>query len=217
MAGNNILRWSDGRGWLVMTGGVSDELRALALGRAAADGGIAYVAFGSNSAQTAEKTLDDMEDLGAPSGYLVDVLSEDDETVQSKIADASMIVISGESNIEDVRGAILGAAVIGMQAAFANGALILAEGINAMLMGAWIILEDDTRIPGLEWVESALIIPALTSISTSEQAKDVLNAEPMGIAIGIGATSALVLGPDGEIETWGDKQVTIALGRNYSA
>lgn len=217
MAGNNILRWLDGRGWLVLAGGVSDELRALALGRAAADGGIAYVAFGNDSAQTAEKTLDDMEDLGAPSGYLVDVLSEDDETVQSKIADASMIVISGESNIEDVRGAILGAAVAGMQAAFANGALILVEGINVMLVGAWIILEDDTRIPGLEWVESALIIPSLTSISTSEQAKDVLNAEPMGIAIGIGATSALVLGPDGEIETWGDKQVTIALGRNYSA
>jgi hypothetical protein len=214
VAQKNVLRWLDGRGWLVLSSSVSDEVRAQALGRAVADGGVAYVAF--DSAQ-AEKTLDDMEDLGAPSGYLVDVLSEDDQTVQSKLADASMIVMSGGSSLEDVRGAVIGAAAAGIQAAFLNGALILTEGFSAMLMGAWLILDNQTRVTGLEWVERALIIPDVTSVTTSQQAQDLLKDEPMGVAIGISAGSALVLGPDGEVETWGDKQVTIALGRNYGA
>jgi hypothetical protein len=215
MASNKVLRWLDGRGWLVLAGGASDEIRALALGRASADGGVAYISFGSP--QLAEKTLDDMEDLGAPSGYLVDVLSEDDETVQSKLADTSMVVINGGSSVGDVRGAIMGAAASGIQEAFASGALILAEGINAMLLGAWVILEDQSLVSGLDWVESALIMPTLTSVSASQTVQEVLNEQPMGIAIGIGAGSALALGPDGEVETWGDKQVTIALGRNYGA
>lgn len=214
MAANKVLRWLDGRGWLVLSGGASDEIRALALGRAAADGGVAYVAF---DVAEAEQTLDDMEDLGAPTGYLVDVLAEDDDTVRSKLAEASMIVITGGGSVADVRGALLGAAAAGIQAAFANGALVLAEGNNAMLLGAWVILERGALAGGLEWVNNALIMPGLTSVATSQQAQAILIEQPMGIAIGVGAGSALVLGPDGEVETWGNQQVTIALGRDYSA
>lgn len=214
MATNNVLRWLDGRGWLVLAGGSSDEIRALALGRAAADGGVAYVAF---DAAEAEITLNDMEDLGAPSGYLVDVMAEDDETVQSKLSDASMIVVSGGDSVGDARGALLGAAVAGIQAAFANGALILVEGVSTTVLGAWIVLEDGMLVNGLEWMENAFILPDVTSVATSQQAQEILIAQPMGMAIGIGSGSALVLGPDGEVETWGSKQVTITLGRDYSA
>lgn len=215
MARNNVLRWLDGRGWLVLSGSPSDEIRALALGRAAADGGVAYVTFGQSI--EAEKTLADMEDLGAPSGYLVDVLTEDDATIHTRLGDASLIVITGGDSVDEMRSALLGAAASGIQEAFANGALILAEGLSAMLTGAWVISDSGALTPGLEWVDGALIIPALTSVVGSQQAQEVLAAQPMGIAVSIGAGSALALGPDGEVETWGQKQVTVTLGRNYSA
>jgi hypothetical protein len=127
-----------------------------------------------------------------------------------------MIVVEGGAHITDLRSSLLGAAAEGMQAAFANGAVILVEGLSAMVFGAWVALESGKLLDGLAWLENALVVPGITSVSESEQAKDVLGSQPTGIAIGIGVGSALALGPDGEVETWGRRQVTVALGGEYS-
>src|SRR5574338_120647 len=97
MAQNNVLRWQDGRGWLILSGGgqAASDVRAEALGRAAADGGVAYITLGGRT-ESGEKALADMEDLGAPSGYLVDVLTEDDDTVNTKLSEAGIVVIEGD-------------------------------------------------------------------------------------------------------------------------
>src|SRR5690606_13987307 len=99
MARNNVLRWQDGRGWLILSGGGADasDVRAQAIGRVSADGGVAYVSL---SGAQAEKALADMEDLGAPSGYLVDVLTEDDETIQAKLSEAGLVVIEGSASVD---------------------------------------------------------------------------------------------------------------------
>jgi hypothetical protein len=209
MASNNVLRWKDGRGWLVLSGGASSDIRAQALSLSAADGGVAYIGG------QAEQALDDMEDLGAPSGYLVDVMAEDDETVQKRIADAGMVVISGEGSARDARSSLMGAAAQGIEAAFGNGAIILAEGQSAAVFGAWVAVEDGGMASGLDWLDNGLIMPAVTSLTDSEAAREALAKEPAAIVVGIGAGSALALGPDGEVETWGKKQVAVALGRNY--
>lgn len=214
MANNNVLRWMDGRGWLILSGGDSSDVRAQALGRAAADGGVAYVDLGGQAA-FGESALADMEDLGAPSGYLVDVMTEDDETIQAKLADAGVVVVAGGSDVSDLRSSLMGAAASGIQTAFRNGAVVLVEGQAAMLAGAWVLTEDDRLLGGLEWVENALIVPGLTTAEESPQVQTVLAAQPAALGISIGAGSALALGPDGEVETWGQKQVTIALGPNY--
>jgi hypothetical protein len=216
MARNNVLRWQDGRGWLILSGGGADasDVRAQAIGRVSADGGVAYVSL---SGAQAEKALADMEDLGAPSGYLVDVLTEDDETIQAKLSEAGLVVIEGSASVDDLRSSLLGAAIEGIHVAFENGAVVLAEGRAASVFGEWVAQESGALTSGLEWVQSALILPAITSISQSEIAQSALSAQPSAIAIGIGEGSALALGPDGEVETWGGRQVTIALGADYSA
>jgi hypothetical protein len=217
MARNNVLRWLDGRGWLILAGGGDNlsDIRASALSRAAADGGIAYVTLGNQSVE-AENVLADMEDLGAPSGYFVDILSEDDETVQAKLADAGIIVIDGSATLDDLRSSLIGAANDGIQIAFQNGAVVLAEGRAAVVFGAWILLEFGELTSGLEWLENSLIVPGITSVSQSGAVQEVLLLQPGAIAVGIGEGSALALGPDGEVETWGERQVTVALGKDYA-
>jgi hypothetical protein len=217
MAQNKVLRWMDGRGWLVLVGGheAGSAVRAQALGRASADGGVAYVTLGGES-ELGEKALADMEDLGAPSGYLVDILSEDDQTIASKLGDAGMVVIEAVGDVDDLRASLLGAAMSGMQAAFQNGAVILAEGSSATVFGAW-VLADSGLTGGLEWVENALVMPGITSLAQSDAARNAMAVQPAAIAIGIGGGSALALGPDGEVETWGNQQVTLTLGANYRA
>ncbi|MFN8448489.1 MAG: hypothetical protein U0521_07830 [Anaerolineae bacterium] len=99
MPTQTVLQWLDGRGWLVLSGGGSDEICAQALGRVAADG----VACVSPSGDP-DALLDDIADLGAPSGYLVDVFGEDDQTLRDKLAQAGMIVVVAGASGVDVRG-----------------------------------------------------------------------------------------------------------------
>lgn len=217
MTHNNVLQWLDGRGWLVLSGGgeYRSDIRAQALARSAADGGVAYVTLGSHSA-LGEQALNDMEDLGAPSGYLVDVISEDDQTIQSKLAEAGIVVIEGEAGIEDMRAGLIGAAADGIQSAFQNGAVVLVEGNAAAVFGAWILIKINELTSGLAWLENSLVMPGITSVAESGTAQNILMRQPAALAVGIGAGSALALGPDGEVETWGARQVTIALGKDYS-
>ncbi len=216
MPSKSVFRWLDGRGWLVLSGGGdgASEIRAQALGRLAADGGVAYIPLSGNL-ETAEAVLEDMLDLGAPSGYLVDVSAEDDATITAKLADAGIIVIEASASAAEARSALLGAAVEGIQAAYEHGAVILAEGLSAMAFGDWLVKDDGTVMPGLEWLDGALIAPGVTNAAA--WARELLLEYPLVFVVGIGASSALALGPDGQLEAWGDGEITVALGRSYAS
>ena len=213
MPNRNVFHWMDGRGWLILSGGPdrAGELRALALERAAADGAVACIS--TTGVEAGDRLLTDMQDLGAPSGYLVDVAAEDDETVRSRLAEAGMVIIEGEASAMAVRSMLLGAAIEGIQRAYQNGAVILAEAASAVVFGEWVRQETGEVTRGLEWLKGALI---LRGADVAEPAKTALAGQPQAIAVGIGVGSALALGPDGEIELWGKKEITVLLGRNYT-
>jgi hypothetical protein len=157
-----------------------------------------------------------MDDLGAPTGYLVDVLTEDDDTICKRLSEAGVILVEDTHSVTDLRAALLGAAVDGMQVAFQQGAVILVEGAGIAAFGAWLATGDDVTQPGLCWVDNTLIVPATTSLSESAAARLVWEQEATAVAIGIGVGSALALGPEGQVELWGNGQVTVALGPGYS-
>jgi hypothetical protein len=215
MPSNNVFRWLDGAGWMIFSGGATDDdtIRAQALGKLAADGGVAYVTL-SGDAESGERALEDMEDLGAPSGYIVDVTTEDDASIRQKLAEAGMVVIESGRSADAVRSSLFGAGIDGIQVAYENGAVVLAEGNSAMVFGAWVTMESGELKDGFEWLTSALIAPGVTN--AAEWAKDLLQSQPSAFAVGIGAGSALGLGSAGEIEIWGDGQVTVALGAQYT-
>ncbi len=210
MAGNNVLRWIDGAGWLIFSGGTdsSSEVRALALTRAAADGGVAYIGL---DVDDDEEVLEDMSELGAPTGYLVNIVTEDDDTIRKRLIDAAIIVIPDNFALNELRSSLMGAPLEGLKAAFENGAVILIEGAAITLFGGGMIVNSGDVAEGFGWVEDALLLPAITSISQSEVARIALEAQSVKLAVGIGVGSGLALGPTGEVEAWGQKQVTVAL------
>lgn len=211
MGQNAVLRWQDGPGWLVFSAGHSDEIRALALGVAAADGGIAIVVLGA----AGDQVLQDINDLGGPTAYLVDILTEDDTTIRQKLGEGSVILITGDADLSDLRSALYGAAESGIRDAYHNGAVVLVEGRSSMLFGAWVLLGDGELVAGFEWLESALIMPSVGSIADAPKARAVLDQQPSAIAVGLGPGSGVALGPYNQVEPWGNRQITIALGRDY--
>ncbi|HEX2622225.1 MAG TPA: hypothetical protein VHL11_18835, partial [Phototrophicaceae bacterium] len=164
MAVIDILRWTAGTGWIVLSGGADagGEIRSLALRRAKAQGGVAYLGFNEASA---DDVLDDMEDLGAPTGYLVNVVSEDDDTIQAQLMDASIIVIDDSVSPDEWRSSLIGAAINAMREALERGVVILAEGSGAAALGGYLLSEEGQFLEGLGWLQNSLILPEVTSLT----------------------------------------------------
>ncbi|MBE2182087.1 MAG: hypothetical protein IAE89_01565 [Anaerolineae bacterium] len=209
MPQRSIFRWKEGRGWLVIASGASTEIRGMALNRLAADGAIACVAPGQDSS-FADVILDDFADLGAPSGYVVDLQSEDDDTLLNRLGEASLIVINGHTLPSEARSELMGAAMDGIAQAYENGAIILAEGDAGIVFG--LQLYDSDEITGFNWIENTIILPGIEIEGVEAFANHALVEYPDRLAIMIGDQSAMAFGGDGQIETWGLQQVTLRMG-----
>lgn len=206
MPSYSVFRWREGRGWLILAGSAHDDTRAQALSRLAADGAVAVVALAPLSA---DHVLEDLEDLGAPAGYVVDVISESDDDILVKIGEAGIVVLTAQGDPDEVRSALAGAAAQALDNAFQNGAVLLAEGAAAQAFGAW-LLSDGAVPDGLDWVIGAVV--ELSAPPVGGEALAVLDAHPDGLAVALAPDAAMAFGPDGEVELWGSRRVAVTLG-----
>ena len=73
------------------------EIRARALSRYDGSSDIAYISL---AADLGDALMDDMAELGAPSGYLVDMDDGDNNEIYERLSAAGMIVIEADRNAE---------------------------------------------------------------------------------------------------------------------
>lgn len=213
MPTQQIFEWKAGGGWLVLSGGAdpTSAIRAAVIERSAADGGLACVSFGDDAA--AEQILEDMQDLGAVSGYLVDVFSEDDDTLKDRLGDASIVVVSG-GNGAQVRSALMGAALVGIERAYSNGGIVLVEGASVEAFGEFCFNADGTLGSGFGWLARCWLTADATLHAQDAAVQAVLMPNPQAFVMSVGAGSAFVVGLD--VETWGNRQIQLLLGAAYS-
>jgi hypothetical protein len=215
MPRTNVIRWRDGAGWIVLSGGgdfatgETGDLEVEVLARMQAGDHIAYVWAGGD-VETADQHLASLEDLGAPTGYLVDVLTEDDDTIRSQLSSAGLIIVGDGSDITNMRSGVLGAALDGISKAFEDGAIVMGIGRGAALFGSVV---DGQQ--GVDWVQGAIIAPYYNQEGVPEKLTDLLLKQPEAYGLGITAGSGLALGPNGQIEALGDRQVTVKLGHSF--
>ncbi len=210
----NVIRWREGAGWLVLSGGSGGEeadgdIEANALAWVEVGRPVAYI-WAAGDVETADKHLEALDDLGAPTGYLVDVLTEDDDTLRQQLEMAGLVVLGDGPNLKELRSGLLGAAIEGIGSAFERGAVILAIGHGAAVLGG--LLGEQA---GLGWVEGAVIAPKYNAEHEQARLRELLQKHPDAYGIGIAAGSALALGPNGEVGALGNGQITVMLGRNY--
>lgn len=207
------LRWIDGAGWLIFAGGADSDIRAQALGRAEADGVVAYVSLADDRG---DALMDDMEDLGAPTGYLVDFVADRGETLKEHLTEASIIVLETGSSLNVMMQTLSDSAIAALRDAYERGAVLLIEGLAINGFGRWWITDDGDVYNGLSWLENVFLEPSAAIADDSVMVQDVLRAYAEAITIEISEESALVLGGTGRVELWGKQQVKISLGRQYT-
>lgn len=213
MSAQTGLEWIAGDGWLVLTGGDSHDLRAEVLHRIGLDRGFAYL--GLNEA-AGDDEIADFEDLGAPTGYLVNIMTEDDDTIRRSLRDVGLIVVDGNADPRRMIDALRGAAEEAMREAYERGALVLAEGLSAQVFGACWLSETGSLHEGLNWVSEALILPGIgENAAVREAAYGVFERRPRTLALGISNGTALAMGPGATLEVWGENPVALTLGPGF--
>ena len=212
----NTLKYLSGRGWIVLSGGNTEgsPIRAKALTRAREYGITAYI---SSADDGGDSLLDDMEDLGARSGYFIDPEYDDPEDIIEEMKTASLIVVEVGSSLDSLYHMLRGATVEGIRQAYERGGVVLVEGLATNIFGRWVLSDEGEIIDGLNWVQNAFIEAQSTGAEDSRAVQTVLNEIAEAVAINVASGSAIALGPDGAVEVWGEEQnVTISLGRKYT-
>ena len=198
--------WIDSNGWLVLSGppDALSELRAQALSRCDGAGAIAYISLAPD---LGDALMDDMAELGAAAGYLVDLEATDNNLIYERLIAAAMIVIEAAQNAELLERLMTQTVRSALKSALQQGALIMFEGAAAGIAGEHRVTAERKLSRGLNLVSNALI----TMSAENEWLPDIHHELPDVSIIGLARGAALALGPGRRIETWGDAQVTISL------
>ena len=204
------ISWLESKGWLVLSGSADSrgEMRAQALSRASVDGAMAYISLADDGG---DALMDDLAELGAPTGYLVDLADSDNNAIYERLHTAGMIVIEPGSSLRQLKRLMSQTVVYALKEALNHGALILFEGMAATLAGEYLPQADGSMIKGLRFVSNAYVAPDVSSVLETEAARKIRLAQPDAVLIAIESGAALALGPEGHIETWGEPQITFSL------
>jgi cyanophycinase-like exopeptidase len=219
------LRWHTGAGWLVLGGGGSwkagetGAMDAAALGWADLNKPIAILLAAGGSSVDGEELLDYFVELGGPNGYVLHIHSAADaQRVENcqLLAGAGLVYISdGPDLLELIRSLRKSPALTALSHAFGDGCAIVGMGAGAIALGAWAADQGiaDQAEPGWDWLPGAIVEPHFAGTESSSRLRSLLNAHPNYLGLGIPIGTALALGPDGRVETVGEGQVTVVLGK----
>ena len=219
------LQWRTGAGWLILAGGgkwqtgETGAVDAASLGWADLDRPIAILLAAGGSSAAGEALLEYYGEIGGPSGFILPIHTPADaqraENYQL-LAEAGLIHISdGPNSLGLTQSLRESPALTALSYAFDNGAAIVGIGSGAVALGAWAAGQDTTDqiVPGWGWLPNVIIEPHFTGTESSDKLRNLLSAHPDCLGLGIPDGTALALGPNGRVETVGEGQVTVVLGK----
>ncbi|MBN1681438.1 MAG: hypothetical protein JW966_14245 [Anaerolineae bacterium] len=220
----NVFRWRTGSGWLVLSGGgtwASDDVVSIeskVLSYTLSQGPVAYI-WAAGDIEAADRHMDALRDLGARTGFLIDIVTEDDDTLFEQLSEAGVIILGDGPHQETLRDALLGVVLRSMEQAFDRGATLYAVGRSAAVMGAQ-LATGSQALTGCDWLADAIILPQYTTGQADTLRDQVyhygrVHRNAGGYGLGLGEGAALALGPRGEVEAWGSRAITISLGQGY--
>ncbi|MBI5959226.1 MAG: hypothetical protein HY866_10855 [Chloroflexi bacterium] len=215
-----LFRWRPGNGWLVLSGGGPTEaedvqnIEASMLGHTLSQGPLAYI-WAASDIEAADRHMDFLRDLGSRTGYLVDILTEEDDLLFRQLTEAGLIIVGDGAQREILRQGLMGTAIRGIEDAFLRGATVYVIGESAALFGAY-LLESGAMIAGFNWLAQSFILPGYTA-DQAERLRECVQKTENGYGLGLGPGSALAFGPGNEVEVWGNAAaITVTLSQVFS-
>jgi hypothetical protein len=213
----SLFRWRGGAGWLVLSGGGDPEtnqpldIDAAVLSRTISLNPLAFV-WSAGDIESADRYMDYLDDIGGRTGYLVDVIAEDDESLKQQLEEAGIIILGDGPQAQRLRNGLNGPALEAISTAYASGATVYAIGQAAGILAEHFALPGENLRNGLGWLEDAVVASGYEDARADLQHHLQTMPDAYGIALGTGA--AIALSPEGTVEIWGQPNVTVLLGKN---
>ncbi|HLF29048.1 MAG TPA: Type 1 glutamine amidotransferase-like domain-containing protein [Anaerolineae bacterium] len=217
------LRWRTGAGWLVLIGGgnweTTEPIDRNAIEAMTDEAPIAFVPAAGGSPDSGESFLEHYTRLGAPPGYVApiyDATSANDPVNARRLVQAGLIYLGG-GDTRQLLDALTGTpALDAIAAAYASGAIVVGMSAGAMALCAWGVALDPAVgvLQGWGWLPHVIAAPHYTP-ERSTALREALLQHPQLLGLGLPDDTALALGPDGEVLTWGSGQITVTLGPKF--
>jgi len=235
------LRWRAGRGWIILVGGgeLADilDIHRAAIEAMSDEAPVVYVPAASArpdaGRERGQLVVEQIGELGGPVGYIVPIFSRADANDPKnvrRVTQAGLVYLgdgsaqklvetlsvpSGAGQSTDAHST---AALDALAAAFAAGAVIIAEGEAACALGAWGLGADGVIRAGWDWLPDALIRPSFDEAAAAAL-RNAIKSKPACLGLGIPPGVALALGPENQVQTLSasGQQVTVVLGYRFRA
>lgn len=219
MPQSTIFSWKPG-GWIVLAGGgdPTSEANLLVdgnvLSRTVSNFPMAYI-WSAGDIDAADHHLEQFQELGGRTGFLLDILSERNASIAEQLDEAGIIVLGDGPRFMDVQQKLPGIVIEAMERAFIEGATIYAIGRMAGVFASWMPIPPIGVAPGLGWVQNAIIkAPYDPDQHANELQAWLTDNIPDAYGIGLGEGAAIAFSPQGQVELWGRQATTILLGKN---
>ncbi len=216
------LQWLDGVGWLVAVGGgrvaqgetdaiVSQVLSLINLDRP-------MVTLLSEGARAeAYAVLEHYTELGGPGGEAFSLAAMSRQQLNSPrfltlLEEAGLLYLGGGNPLPLVRNLYGTRALERILEGFSTlqGLTIVANAGSVAVLGRWAIGPAPEYLQAKAWglLMNAVIEPHFTRTEDSVVLRNINQLGSGILGLGIPNRTALAFGPEGQVETWGDAQVT---------
>ena len=216
------LHWLDGEGWLVLAGGGdwrrgdTDPIDAQVLSLANLDRPM-VILLSEGSRSTADDLLEHFTVLGGPGGEAFSLAEMTREQLQTErfttlLQEAGILYLGGENplplvnnlyNTEALRFIVEGYSTL-------QGLMLVGMGAGAAALSRWVFTPQPPyqQAMGLGFLINAVVVPHFTGTENSPILRALPQIGDNLLGLGIPDGAALTLGPQGQVETWGEGQVT---------
>jgi cyanophycinase len=175
------------------------------------DAPIAFVPAANCPAEYGTSFLDAYRRYGAPEGYVVPITSRDaahDARNVALLRDAGVIYFGGGDTIHLFASMTGTPALNAVAEAYERGAVVIGMSAGAIALSAWGVSMGAGVLRGWDWLPGVLV--SVHHDASRERAFDsAMREHPDMLGLGLPEDAALALGPDGQIEWWGEREIVI--------
>jgi hypothetical protein len=215
------LQWVDGYGWLILTGGGDwrrgdlDRIDARVLSVINLDRPM-IVLLASGPVAEAEALLEHYTLMGGPGGEAFSLDQKSRSQLSAPpfldlLGEVGLLVLAGDNPLPLAQNLYLSPALEHIVRGFSTLQALTLVGIGgaASTLSRWAIgpAPHYLQAKGLGFLINAVVAPHFTRTEDSIL-QHVPQELPEMLGFGIPDQTALALGPDGQVETWGTGQVT---------
>ena len=220
---HRVFRCPPSNGWIVISGSVptfgseSPQLAEKLMEKVDLSRTLVCLLMGEMISHDLHAFIDDVEALIEAPATVIRAQVASELECEELYENAGLILLTGGQTQDWIRTFELPGSCLKVERLLQECGLVFATGSAATALGTWVFIDEEKPIPGLGWLDGAVVLPNIQDPVEIPGVKELISQHEHLYALGFPQGAILALGPKGEVEVWGGTPPIIALGRGWDA